>query len=681
MARIKYELARRGIDSGAGTGINKLRPAGRIDRGALGNIRPARISLSAGRVRFSPITPPKITATPTAAAWAGAAGMASTIADAAFRFKEREAALNADAAVMAFESEMSRDFYGYEDDQGNWQKGYGHTIGKEANDGFRGYRQTVEDKYHSMLSQLEPNVREKAMIRMTKDRDRFLQKASGHNAHQQRVHDEQVRYEQRKMIMSRIQNEGHEVWQTGVIEDHLMTYTTPQERDQALAVLGTQTVYNAYNKAIAQNNDDPLAAVHAMEEAAKVVLPKLEGTEAGNQLLWNVNNKRKSAEREAKTAMQRQQREQQQRLVADTPEFVAGLVADGNYQSIPIAIGNLNAAFPDPEDIDKKRQAVVQSFVGALELHAQSPQFPTFDGKINGVIDAYENMMANPDIAGSLDAVEQASLYQAVLIDIPDKITRLQNRKDKVAIARYAEQLQQAIDAGMLPGEVQPPPDMMRSNVELMQSARAKVGQQIAEGVATQDQTFQREAPRMFYDIMLDRPLLERESEALSQLWADGKISPSMYQQLMSHNMNMQQPGYVTPGYRQSLDYKQTMRKIDEFSKLGAFMDTDMPDKNKNEVEHAAWVMQRDQKRAQARIAFDNAALDAFMNKKPFDGEAWFNEYTQKNENGGKITNAGFTKSGPSDFQKSLRYGMGEGLEKFFFGENLSEQRSIMDER
>ena len=680
MARVKYELARRGIDSGAGSGIRKLSPAGTVNRGALGNIRPATISPSAGRVSFSPITPPKIHATPLEAAFKGAAGMAQNLYEAAFRFKEREDALNADAAVMALEAGLTKDYYGYEDDQGNWNRGYGHTIGKEAVDGFKGYRQTVEDKYHSILSQLEPSVREKAMIRMTKDRDRFLIRASSHNAQQHRVYGEQVRYEQRKMIMSRIQNEGAEVWQSGVIEEHLMTYTTPQERDQALATLGTQTIYNAYNKAIALNNDDPLAAVQAMEEAAKVVLPKLQGTEAGNQLLWNINNKRKSAEREAKTERNRIMKEQQQRLLADTPQFIAGSIKDGNFAAVPQAIANLNAAFPDPEDRDDKRQAVVGSIAGALEQYAYDEQHPTYKGKVNAVLSAYESMMDSPGVADSLDSVEIAALYQAAMIEIPDKITRLQNRKDRVELAMYSEQLSEAVNNNMLPGPVQAPVDMMQANKDLMEQARATVGQQITEGVAAQDQTFQREAPRMFYDIMLDRPLLERESEALSQLWASGKISPSMYQQLMSHNLRMQQPGYVTPGYRQSLDYKQTMRKIDEYSKLGAFMGTEKPDK-KDEQEFAEWTMQRDQKRAQARIAFDNAALDAFMNNRPFNGETWFNEYTQKNENGGKITNAGFIDKGPSDFQKAMRYSMGEGLEKFFFGENLSEQRSIMDER
>jgi len=113
------------------------------------------------------------------------------INNAVFKYAERVNDAQADEAVLQF-NEFARTSYFGDPEKGDF--GFSGLKGQAAVDARGTFFSTVEDKMTSLISGLDPEVKQKAMARIYSIRDTTLNRASGHIAQEQAEYEQQLQY-------------------------------------------------------------------------------------------------------------------------------------------------------------------------------------------------------------------------------------------------------------------------------------------------------------------------------------------------------------------------------------------------------------------------------------------------------------------------------------------------------
>ena len=113
------------------------------------------------------------------------------LSNAVFKYAERVNDAQADEAVLQF-NEFARTSYFGDTEKGDF--GFSGLKGQAAVDARTQFFSAVDDKMTSIISGLDPEVKQKAMSRLYSIRDTTLNRASGHIAQEQSEYEQQLQY-------------------------------------------------------------------------------------------------------------------------------------------------------------------------------------------------------------------------------------------------------------------------------------------------------------------------------------------------------------------------------------------------------------------------------------------------------------------------------------------------------
>ena len=184
----EFALTNRGLQRSGGSGglkADTLPTSGGGSRAAI------QINPSAGRISVTPVQPPPTVDYTLDKSIQHFMGVA---ADAAFKYQEREATYFAKEANMQFNEEARKLFHGYEDDDGNFVPGMSSSKLGASGAAYSQYKGALEEKMQSMLEEMEPRVRQKALMQMEATRGTYMNKAANHRASEFQKAEEDQRY-------------------------------------------------------------------------------------------------------------------------------------------------------------------------------------------------------------------------------------------------------------------------------------------------------------------------------------------------------------------------------------------------------------------------------------------------------------------------------------------------------
>jgi len=192
-----YTLATGRSNSGGVTG--QLRPSllRASTRGARGTVKGGQINPRSGNIGFTPYQVPTPVENMVSK---GAQYFLGVTADAAFKYEQRESDYFANAAVLRFSEQARKGYGGYYDEQGNFVAGYASSKGILAKPAFEQYKAGLDEVFNSTLENLEPRVRQKALLQMQSVKNQYLSKAATHRVTQMTIAQEQQRFMQRTEI-------------------------------------------------------------------------------------------------------------------------------------------------------------------------------------------------------------------------------------------------------------------------------------------------------------------------------------------------------------------------------------------------------------------------------------------------------------------------------------------------
>ena len=102
-----------------------------------------------------------------------------TAANAAMQFQEREAEYQANEVTVQYQDRVTRLYNGWEDEDG-YKRGYGSTKGRETLALYGPFNETLDREFDALLEELEPRVKQRAMIKMQTARNTIRNKAVAH---------------------------------------------------------------------------------------------------------------------------------------------------------------------------------------------------------------------------------------------------------------------------------------------------------------------------------------------------------------------------------------------------------------------------------------------------------------------------------------------------------------------
>ena len=166
-----------------------LTPA-RVDPRALSGIQAGRIDVNAGNVSIGAVPSPQILKNQLVPA---ALNFGATLAEAAFKYEDRESTYYADQAVLGYKSRIRQAYEGSTDADGKFTPGYSNTVKEEAVEGYSNFVGLTDKLLKDLTSNMEPRVKQKFLVAAYGARNTFLNKAAVHRSAQfEKVLEDQV---------------------------------------------------------------------------------------------------------------------------------------------------------------------------------------------------------------------------------------------------------------------------------------------------------------------------------------------------------------------------------------------------------------------------------------------------------------------------------------------------------
>lgn len=194
-----YLLSReRAVNAGSAGGLRapKSRPFG----GGRG-IQASQINPTIATIGFQPASIPKTVENVTSK---GIQYFMQTTADAAFNYEQRESTFLANEAGLKFQEEARKLYGGYTDPNGNLVPGYASSKGIMAKPAYDEFRNALDERSQSMLSEMEPRIKQKALLQIQATKNQYLNRAATHRVTQLGKAQEQQRFRQRTGIAAEL---------------------------------------------------------------------------------------------------------------------------------------------------------------------------------------------------------------------------------------------------------------------------------------------------------------------------------------------------------------------------------------------------------------------------------------------------------------------------------------------
>jgi len=294
-----YTLATEKVRLGAMS--NGLK-AGSIRAGGGATLATARINPGAGQVKFMPANIPQAVEDQTSA---GVQHFMGTMSEAAFKYDERESTYYSKQAINRYQSFATDLENGTVDAQGNVTKGYTHLKGQAALDGYKDHVAALDTAYNTALEQLEPRVRQKAMIDMTTVYNSAKSNAAKHNIEQFQLQEEDEKFRTLQGYQDRMLNFGDSILKVDASGITLLDkiageFDTTEEAIEWVGNALKENVQSAYltnyDRVRQETGSSDIAATQAFnaarDYATKYAQPILNGTlntDASNDVLSYLN--------------------------------------------------------------------------------------------------------------------------------------------------------------------------------------------------------------------------------------------------------------------------------------------------------------------------------------------------------------------------------------------------------
>ena len=246
-----------------------------ISGSAAGSVRAGRINPNAANVRYTPMPVPKIQ---TSTILDSAAKFSQTLFQETLMFQDRKDTVTAQNLVSDYDEALRKQWTGYQDEDGNFVKGYSSLEADEANAEYGNAVGAAEELMASKLTSASPAVRQKAAIRMQAARNTFLGRAAVHNARQLSVAEERARQREMQQAFKEVEVDSENGWKR--IRNVAGQYKDPAKRVEAMQDGMTYATSKIYDEAIAggASKDVAFAQAESFFNSHREELP--EGVEA-----------------------------------------------------------------------------------------------------------------------------------------------------------------------------------------------------------------------------------------------------------------------------------------------------------------------------------------------------------------------------------------------------------------
>lgn len=171
--------------------------------GAIAGLKTSGMNVDprAGNLSFQPAPVPNIIEDAT---HKSVQNFMSESANAAFNYAQREAKFQADEAALAYSEEARKAFAGHVDEGGKFVPGYASSTGKQAVGMYEGFEQQLEERFNEALENMEPRVRQHAIMQMQGQKNTWLNKGATHRVQQLKKAEEDQRIQKQAALISQI---------------------------------------------------------------------------------------------------------------------------------------------------------------------------------------------------------------------------------------------------------------------------------------------------------------------------------------------------------------------------------------------------------------------------------------------------------------------------------------------
>jgi hypothetical protein len=603
------------------------------------DIRPGQVNLNAGRVQntATPIAEPIMRDS------FGEAIESATnrLVDAAFRYQEKKDQLEADEGVLAYRSKTREAFFGTATPDGKMEVGYGGLERKAAVDGFDTYRETIDQISKSVLDGKSESVKTKMMFAIQREKDAALERGVSHNYKQFKLHEENVRFQEKEDILKDIELNGVQSFKNGTVSAHLAKYSNLEEQAAAEEFLATQSMYMTYNDAFekASNNVQDVTPALTAYAATTGTFQDIRGTlsESTENSLQNwMKSKQGQAQAQAQAALKEKQTRFKNEVLRTAPEGMALGLSDGNYEFVHNGIKGMRQVLADTASGDKK---IVSSLKEAFEFVVNNNGGTTLSDKRIVGIEAYNRLISSGD---SLSVLEKMELGKFVSEELPRKMQSDMNYLDSLKIAQRDADLAKSMSTGeMQPIDETPPAGMLPSN-QAKWYRQNKTYKNAFKGVLS-GYTKDKASAYLIaaHGKLVDGKLSDSEMDKLQELSIEGLIPPGEYAKLNKLNREKASSSSKNNPWQNTAAYAGAMGRIKASSYQFAGTKPDKPKKAKDMLEYneqlAEWSQKSNQGIQQAKLEMDKAARMAYDNKQEFDASTWWKDYVKNGINNGSI--------------------------------------------
>jgi hypothetical protein len=603
------------------------------------DIRPGQVNPNAGRVQntATPIAEPIMRDS------FGEAIESATnrLVDAAFRYQEKRDQLEADEGVLNFRSKTREAFFGAPTPDGKMSIGYGGLERKAAVDGFDTYRETIAQISKSVLDGKSDSVKTKMMFAIQREKDAAIERGVSHNFRQFKLHEENVRFQEKEDILRDIELNGVQAFKNGTVASHLAKYSNLQEQAAAEEFLATQSMYMTYNDAYesASNNPQDVTPALTAYKATTGTFEDIRGgvSEATENSLQNwMKSKQGQAEAQAKAALRERQTRFKNEVLRSAPEGMAIGLSNGNFEFVHNGIKGMRQVLSDTPGSDKK---IVSSLKDAFEFVVNNGGGSTLSDKRLIGIEAYNKLISSGD---SLSVLERMELGKYVSETLPRKIQSDMNFSDSLKIAQRDADLARSLSSGeMQPINEVPPAGMLPSNQAKWYRQNATYKNSF-KGVLS-GYTKDKASAYLIaaHGKLVDGKLSNSEMDKLQELSIEGLIPPGEYAKLFKLNREKASSSSKKNPWQNTAAYAGAMGRIKASAYQFAGAKPVKPKKAKDMMEYneklADWHQNSNQGIQQAKLEMDKAARLAYDNKQEFDASTWWKEYVKNGVNNGSI--------------------------------------------
>lgn len=636
MARVKYDLASQGLKVGnrGQGGLKPVRFGG--GSGAGQGIRAPKINVNAANVQYHDMPVPKLQRSVGEAAAQGAANMGVVWEQAAFKLAERQAKADADATALAYKKSLQDGYYGGADADGNFKKGYQHSEMRDATDGYQNHIAGIDAQYEEMLAGLSESAREKAMLRMSNERNNYINRAAGHNAGQFERIEEDLLYQDNRSVMEAIANNQVDSWTDGTVETHLNKYKTQEQRDDASGKLAQHTMWSATNRTMAESGDDVMASYMAAERAYKAMAPNL-APDVRNSIEYKLGQQRRQAQKDAVKGQPAQRKKLAKELDNDSPRWIAGSIGGDTAEPhlAMIGVDNIRQFYDDEPYVGSEK--VVSAVTGALDLLMDDPQLTTMNQRISAAELAWERLFEESQEereGGGFDITELASIKNHLDDTLPAAQMKQQKRKQEIETYQMGTALNEAGKEGK-PFTPQPAPKgYTDKGIEQWEKLQRMHANDLANGMY-RDLNKREGFTKAYEALQMDGALTQAQTEVAFDRVINGDLPLNQYLALYKKNEELKHPSYVEPKYKSGSPYIAAKAMIQSLKGREGFTKDGKPKKE---------GMEQDQWAGLHSAAYNDALID--LNEKAklpgFKADEWYTGYVKDVVNGGNTTGQGF---------------------------------------